>query len=175
MTSEELQSDKERRALDLELYKIAAQTRALEIGFFWQRSNYLLVLNTAIAAGLVSLKTESMNLAIPLSLMGMLVSGVWLCINIGGKFWQCRWEQCVEEAERRVAPEATVFAAGWQLMENQVRENCKLDPPNLTLLYPLYWLRLLHRELIYLRPSVSEMITLLSLAFLGFWLYQVAT
>ncbi len=32
-----------------DLYKIALETRNFEISLFWQRSNYFLVLNTAIA------------------------------------------------------------------------------------------------------------------------------
>src|SRR5207248_3234570 len=35
----------------VDAYKIALETRNLEINLFWQRSNYFLVLNTAIAVG----------------------------------------------------------------------------------------------------------------------------
>ena len=43
--------DDKKKEMDFELYKIAIQTRNLELGFFWQRSNYFLVLNTALATG----------------------------------------------------------------------------------------------------------------------------
>jgi hypothetical protein len=40
--------------LDLEAYRVAKEARNLEIALFWQRSNYFLVLSTAIAAVLSS-------------------------------------------------------------------------------------------------------------------------
>ncbi|ENN6985946.1 hypothetical protein ACAB91_004506 [Vibrio parahaemolyticus] len=36
---------------DLEAYKIALETRNMEIKLFWQRSNYFLALNAALALG----------------------------------------------------------------------------------------------------------------------------
>ena len=42
-----------------EVYKIAVNTRQTEIQLFWQRSNYFMVLNIAIAVGFFALKNES--------------------------------------------------------------------------------------------------------------------
>lgn len=39
-----------------DLYKIAIETRNLEIGMLWQRSNYFMALNTAIAIGFFTQK-----------------------------------------------------------------------------------------------------------------------
>lgn len=44
-------SDTEGFAIRMEAYRVAKETRSLEINLFWQRSNYFLVLSTAIAAG----------------------------------------------------------------------------------------------------------------------------
>jgi hypothetical protein len=40
-------------SIKLEAYRTALATRNLEINLFWQRSNYFLVLNTAIAGWLL--------------------------------------------------------------------------------------------------------------------------
>lgn len=170
-TNEELNSA-DRRAVNLELYKMAAQTRAQEIGFYWQRSNYLLVLNTAIAGGLVTLRGTAPPLAVLLSIVGLIVSFLWLLVNIGGKFWQCRWEQCVEEAEKRYAPDAEVFSAGWKRMVEQVETNLTLDEPaadSRWITRVLYRVRILHRKWIIARPSVSEVLTGVSVVFVMFW------
>src|SRR4029079_19741708 len=39
---------------DLAVYRVALETRKLEIRLFWQRSNYFLVLSTALAIGYFS-------------------------------------------------------------------------------------------------------------------------
>lgn len=82
-----------------ELFKIALETRNLEIDLFWKRSNYFLVLNTAIAVGFFN-KAENGNwYAIALALFGLTVSVLWFQVNCGGKFWQSRWEYQLKEAE----------------------------------------------------------------------------
>lgn len=65
-----------------ELYKIAIQTRNLEIGMFWQRSNYFMVLNTAIAIGFFTQKGGSYGFL--LAALGAIVSVLWFFVNLGG-------------------------------------------------------------------------------------------
>jgi len=48
--------DESDHLLDLEAHRVAKEARNLEITLFWQRSNYFLVLSTAIAAGFFSLR-----------------------------------------------------------------------------------------------------------------------
>ena len=60
---------------DKDLYKNVLDTRNFEISFFWQRSNYFLVLNSALALGFFGLKTRSYE---PwLAGFGLLVSLLW--------------------------------------------------------------------------------------------------
>ena len=44
-------TDRDHVDLELEAYRTALATRNFEISLFWQRSNYFLVLSTAIAVG----------------------------------------------------------------------------------------------------------------------------
>lgn len=99
-----------------ELYKIAIATRTLEIQMFWQRSNYFMVLNTAIAVGFFSQRDTF--LAATLAAVGAIVSLLWYFVNLGGKFWQSRWEERVAILEKRLAEEEgldiELFSASWE-------------------------------------------------------------
>ena len=83
-----------------DLYKIALDTRNMEIGLFWQRSNYFLVLNTAVAVGFFLKATEKYQFLI--GLFGFAVAILWLGVNLGSKFWQSRWEFGLKEAEKGI-------------------------------------------------------------------------
>ncbi len=72
-------------------YRTVLETRNLEIRLFWQRSNYFLVLNTALGTGFFVVKGD--GFALLLSILGVVGSTLWLCVNLGSKFWQVRWEQ----------------------------------------------------------------------------------
>src|SRR4051812_47823163 len=82
----------------LDAYKTALETRNFEIKLFWQRSNYFLVLNTAIGTGYFALGDDH-HYAILLAAFGVLMSWLWLLVNLGSKFWQSRWEQQLEIVE----------------------------------------------------------------------------
>src|SRR3954451_9881664 len=82
---------------DLEAFRAAYQTRNFEIGLFWQRSNYFLVLNTAVAAGFFVADRSFRPL---LCGTGAVVSALWLAVNLGSKFWQERWERRLCFAEK---------------------------------------------------------------------------
>lgn len=71
--------------------KIALDNRAFEIQMFWQRSNYFLVLITAIGVAVFSVKQPF--LAALLSVFAALSSFYWYRTNLGSKFWQESWEQ----------------------------------------------------------------------------------
>src|SRR5947209_15698697 len=74
-----------------DLYKVALDTRNFEISLFWQRSNYFLVLNSALALGFFNLREQKYGLF--MAIFGIIVSWLWFCVNLGSKFWQSRWEQ----------------------------------------------------------------------------------
>jgi len=82
----------------VERYRTIIDIRNLEIRLFWQRSNYFLVLNTALGTGLFVVRGH--GFAVLLSLLGLTSALLWLCVNLGGKFWQVRWEQRLHDEER---------------------------------------------------------------------------
>jgi lipopolysaccharide export LptBFGC system permease protein LptF len=70
----------------LEAYRVAREARNLEINLFWQRSNYFLVLSTAVGAAFFSLKGPKYSVS--LALFGIAVGCLWIATNLGSKFWQ---------------------------------------------------------------------------------------
>lgn len=74
---------------DTEL-KIALDNRAFEIQLFWQRSNYFLVLMTALGVATFSVKDELLSPVI--AIFATTASYFWFRTNLGSKFWQENWE-----------------------------------------------------------------------------------
>ncbi|MGO9112846.1 MAG: hypothetical protein ACLP9L_26740 [Thermoguttaceae bacterium] len=147
--------------LDLEAYHVAKDARNMEIGLFWQRSNYFLVLSTAIAFGFFSLR--DVKYALPLAMFGLVVALLWIAVNLGSKFWQNRWEYRLRLAEERLGPDMNLFSASWETVQEDVRQSFKFRQRGVV-----------HRaytRLVLLKPSVSFMMTALSLVFVGFWIF----
>ena len=152
--------EKSDELLDLEAYRVAKESRNLEIALFWQRSNYFLVLSTAIAAGFFSLR--DVKYALPLAIFGLVVGILWVAVNLGSKFWQCRWEHRLRLTEERLRPDMNLFSASWETVQDDVRLSLQFRRRGV-----------LHRSysrLVLLKPSVSFMMTLLSLSFVVFWI-----
>jgi hypothetical protein len=146
--------------IDLEAYRVAKEARNKEIDLFWQRSNYFLVLSTAIAAGFFSLRDA--RYALPLGVFGLVVGLLWIAVNLGSKFWQSRWEHRLRVTEDQLRPNMNLFSATWETVQHDVRESFLFRRRGS-----------LHRaytRLVLLKPSVSLMMTLLSVAFVGFWI-----
>ncbi len=74
--------------------KIALDNRAFEIQLFWQRSNYFLVLITALGIGVFSIRDSAFSALI--SLAATASSFFWFKTNLGSRFWQESWEAEVE-------------------------------------------------------------------------------
>jgi hypothetical protein len=149
--------------LDLEAYRVAKETRNLEITLFWQRSNYFLVLSTAIAIGFFSLRDP--KYALPLAVFGLVVGLLWIAVNLGSKFWQSRWEHRLRLTEEKLRPNMDLFSASWETVQNDVRQSFEFRRRGV-----------IHRaytRLVLLKPSVSLMMTTLSLAFVAFWIVMV--
>lgn len=151
-----------------DIYRIAFDTRNLEISLFWQRSNYFLVLNSALAVGFFNLQ-KPLSLQ-PYSLLlagfGLLASFLWYRVNLGGKFWQSRWEQRLAKIETVLAPDIKFFAADKGITEGDVKESLLWDSSKGTF---RKWID----KQILKRPSVSYNMTLLSLLFIMGWVVLI--
>ena len=146
--------------IDLESYRVAKETRNLEIALFWQRSNYFLVLNTAIAVGFFSLRDPKYTVA--LGILGLVVSLFWIAVNLGSKFWQSRWEHRLRLVEQKLRPNMDLFSASWETVQKDVRDSFQFRRRG-----PVHSA---YTRLVLLKPSVTLMMTLLSVAFAGFWI-----
>src|ERR1017187_630870 len=94
------------RQIDLAAYRVARETRNLEINLFWQRSNYFLVLSSAIALGFFS---KGPRHSTALAALGLVVGILWIAVNLGGKFWQSRWEYRLRLVEEQLRPNMNLF------------------------------------------------------------------
>ena len=70
--------------------QIALDNRAFEIQLFWQRSNYFLVLITALGIGVFTI--DNKIAAFLVTILGIASSFIWFRTNLGSKFWQESWE-----------------------------------------------------------------------------------
>ena len=97
----------------LEFFKIAIETRNLELKLFWQRSIFFAGFIAAIFIGFYSIKTDTMSddniqaLRILLLILGTFFSLAWCLANRGSKYWYESWENKVSEAEKEL--EAVFF------------------------------------------------------------------
>jgi hypothetical protein len=144
---------------DEKLFKVALDTRNLEISLFWQRSNYFLVLNSALAVGFFSLKEQ--GYALVLASLGAISALLWFFVNLGSKYWQSRWEHELTLRERKLYPNDPLFAANREQTDEYVRESLRY--------HDHIWLQRLVDRLVMLKPSVSRMMTVLSLVFFFVW------
>ena len=79
-----------RNSRSVDELKIALDNRAFEIQMFWQRSNYFLVLMTALGIGTFSVRDVLFSPLVALFATGC--SFLWFKTNLGSKFWQESWE-----------------------------------------------------------------------------------
>jgi hypothetical protein len=149
-----------------DIYKTAFDTRNLEISLFWQRSNYFLVLNSALALGFFNLQKQ--EYAFLLALFGLLVSFLWYRVNLGSKYWQSRWEERLAVIEKQVAPELHFFAADWKIIQEDVKASLANSQSKKG------WFQKWLDKQILSKPSVSYNMTLLSLLFLLGWVLLIA-
>ena len=147
-----------------DLYRAAFDARNLEITLFWQRCNYFLVLNSALALGFFSL--EEFAYAVLLASIGLITSVLWFCVSLGSKFWQSRWEHRLAEIEKLVAPGANLFSADRATVQKDVEESLKFNTHG-------RFQRGLDC-LVLKKPSVTLMMMILSLLFAVAWLIGIA-
>jgi hypothetical protein len=150
-------------AVDFEAYRAAKEARNLEINLFWQRSNYFLVLSTAIAAGFFSNSNGTYKAA--LAGLGVVAGMLWIAVNLGSKFWQSRWEHRLRLIEERLRPGLDLFSASWDTVQADVRQSFEFRPRG--------FIHRTYTRLVLLKPSVTLMMTLLSGAFTIFWIVML--
>jgi hypothetical protein len=128
---------------------------------FWQRSNYFLVLITAIGVAVFTVKDTL--LATILSGFGSLSSFYWYKTNLGSKFWQESWE--VEVMQLAAREQIASFERSSADIQAQVRKS-----------FVSSWQggtkssihRYFDRKIVE-KPSVSYYMILLSVASTGVW------
>jgi hypothetical protein len=149
-----------RAAKDEALFKVALETRNFEISMFWQRSNYFLVLNSALAVGFFS--QQSKVYAPILALLGMFASLLWIGVNLGGKYWQSRWEHELVVRERQLYPDDPLFGASPLQRDQYVSVSLSWNNHGI--------LRRWWDKRVLAKPSVSASMTYLSACFLLAWI-----
>jgi hypothetical protein len=149
---------------DKDVYKIALDTRNLEISLFWQRSNYFLVLNTALAIGFFSQQNEVY--AYLIAIFGFIAAGLWYRVNLGSKYWQSRWEHRLSVIEKKIASDLHFFAADWETIKHDVEQSLAGSAHK----------RCFHKWLdtqVLKKHSVSYNMTLLSVLFMFGWIVML--
>ncbi len=117
-----------------DLYKVALETRNFEIELFWKRSNYFLVLNTAIAVGFFNFNGNGSGgffLNSFLCIFGLLVSLLWFRINLGSKYWQVKWEEELKKIEKSIKSNPSLPSIGLDMFDNNWKEIDNLVYENL--------------------------------------------
>lgn len=155
-----------------ELYQIALTTRNLEISLFWQRCNYFLLLNSALAYGYIQLKDEF--LILPVTLIGLVVCALWYRVALGSKYWQERWEAKLHQLELDYQQagyfprDVTLFSTPWPDIHKEVKDS--LSSANHSLFE-----RIIDDQILK-KPSVTQSMVYLVLTFIAGWvlvlLYQ---
>ncbi|MDT7807993.1 MAG: hypothetical protein QOJ70_1806 [Acidobacteriota bacterium] len=141
-------------------YKTALDTRNFEISLFWQRSNYFLVLNSALALGFFNLQKREYQFF--LATFGLIVSWLWFRVNLGSKFWQSRWEYRLREIENKIAPRLHFFATDLATVKEDVENDFKSNKHK-------GYIRRRLDKLTLRKPSVSGQMIWLSILFLLGW------
>jgi len=147
--------------------EIALENRRFEISLFWQRANYFLVLNTALAIGAYSVSKDIVSIFI--CGFGLCASTLWFRTNLGAKFWQQFWEEEVN----RLAKKMNLAA----MAESEVSIRKRASSWKVDVGSPWHK-KYVHNRMISLKPEVSHNMILLSListwAWAGLIIIQVA-
>lgn len=85
----------------LELYKIAVDTRKLELDLFWKRSGFFWGFLAVTLAGFFAAREKQQGFAqLLLALIGVIEALCWWLVNRGSKYWHENWEQMVRKLEK---------------------------------------------------------------------------
>ena len=142
--------------------KIALDNRVFEIQMFWQRSNYFLVLMTALGVGVFTIKQE--GIALIIAVFAAVSSYYWYRTNLGSKFWQESWE--VEVVKLAQAENVEAFTRSTPDIVAQVSNSLQAGVGSGLKRSRVQ--RFIDRQIIK-KPSVSYYMTLLSLSSILLW------
>lgn len=139
---------------------IALRNREFEIQLFWQRSNYFLVLITAL--GVAAFSIDEGVVRILVSLMGVGASWLWYQTNLGSRFWQMYWEGEVQGLAQKHNISSFVKR------DDEIMEEMQVNHGNLS----GSWLRRWVNQEILKKPSVTYNMIRLSLFSFIFWFFM---
>lgn len=139
--------------------KIALDNRAFEIQLFWQRSNYFLVLITALGIGTFSIK-DALFAALA-SVFATISSFLWFRTNLGSRFWQESWEAEVELLARE--EKIRSFERPASEIRDQVIRSLSASGKR------SFFRRWIDRQIVK-KPSVTSQMIYLSLTSTAIWL-----
>ncbi len=112
-----------------ETFKIAKETRDFEIKLFWQRTNYFLLLNSAVAGAFLYFMKPTEDvvvLQIAFCVIGGFVCLAWIKVGLGSKYWQSHWEQVLVDLQKRFDLfEDDLFSD--KKTDERVRRNLKME------------------------------------------------
>ncbi len=156
-----------------DIYRMAYETRNLEINLFWQRCNYFLVLNSALALGYFNIRDAIYQF--PVSILGLVVCMLWYRVALGSKYWNSRWEHVLREVEAvyirhgYIEHGVELFSADPRRVGKDVAESI----PSWS--HGLFARIIANRVLT--KPSVTLTMTMLVIVFIASWslllLYQI--
>lgn len=141
--------------------QIALDNRAFEIQLFWQRSNYFMVLMTALGIGVFTIRDT--KYAFLISVFATITSWFWYKTNLGSKFWHESWE--VEVVALAKEQGIRSFERPTSDIVNQVRESLEEAHNAGYRSVVRRWLDMRILE----KPSVSHYMILLSLTSAMLW------
>tara|TARA_R110000850_G_scaffold792_2_gene4616 strand:+ start:1706 stop:2248 length:543 start_codon:yes stop_codon:yes gene_type:complete len=139
---------------------IALENRAFEIQLFWQRSNYFLVLITALGIGAIAV--DANLLALLITVFGTIASFLWFRTNLGSRFWQESWEVEVNELAGQLGVRS--FERPMRDIREQVRSSLKGSKKQ------SFLRRWVDRQIVK-KPSVSYHMIILSIISTIVWLF----
>lgn len=140
--------------------QIALDNRAFEIQLFWQRSNYFLVLITALGIGVFTIKEP--EFAFLISSAATISSVYWFQTNLGSRYWQESWE--VEVINLANELEIRSFQRDGKEIATQVKSSLENSAKENSTVFR----RWVNRQVLK-KPSVSYHMILLSLASIVLW------
>ena len=146
--------------------KIALDNRAFEIQLFWQRSNYFLVLMTALGIGTFSIKDPLFSPII--AFFATACSYFWFRTNLGSKFWQESWEVEVTELSKEFG------VRSFEKTLAEVRDQVRLSLHNGQVAERRSLVRIWINQMTIKKPSVTYNMILLSLISTILWFFVAA-
>lgn len=102
--------------LDLKRFDILSRYLAYEGTVYWARSTFFLGVNAGLFGLLATLLKDSLGtfhvVAAAVSLLGLLLSVLWLLALLAGEYWTSRWEALCVQYEPGAFGETEVFRNG---------------------------------------------------------------